>query len=48
MAVAVELLRSMEMLRARPTGPDLEMLVLGAVTEASPDAALQVTLCACV
>lgn len=43
MAVAVELLRAGEMLKARPTGADLEMLVQGAVTEASPEAALQVS-----
>ena len=41
--MAVELLRAGEMLKARPTGADLEMLVQGAVTEASPEAALQVS-----
>ena len=41
--MAVELLRAMEMLKARPSGPDLDALVLGAVTEASPEAALQIS-----
>ncbi|GAX74653.1 hypothetical protein CEUSTIGMA_g2101.t1 [Chlamydomonas eustigma] len=43
MAIAVELLRAMEMLKARPTSADLETLVMGAVTEASPEAAVEVS-----
>ncbi|KAG1675606.1 hypothetical protein FOA52_014194 [Chlamydomonas sp. UWO 241] len=40
MAVATELLKLVEMLKGKPSGPDLEMMVTGAVTEASPEAAL--------
>jgi hypothetical protein len=43
MQVAMEILRSFEMLKGRPTGSDLQALVKGAVAEASPEAALQLS-----